>query len=104
AIVGSKCRWSGTHGRVRRHHDAALFGIVGNDVADDDIVPAFRGLIAEQNSVSVTSNQIAGYDRAHRSNQVKSATAVSAFIGLVGWLGGARGARAALGRDRVRVC
>ena len=86
SVVGSEIGRRGTYRGMRRQRDAAFERVGGDGVVDDEIVMAFCRLIGNQYASSIAGNHIAGYERTHRAQEVKSAAAVAGFVGFIGWL------------------
>jgi hypothetical protein len=87
-IVGRPNR---AHRRMRGKNDAALQRIVLDGVVDEQIVAAFRGLVADEDAVGIAGDSVAGHCGVYRSDEVKCATAITGFIGLEGRLSRAAG-------------
>src|SRR5712691_7132216 len=69
-------------------NDTALQRVVLDDVTDEQIVAALRSLVTDQDAVGIARDEVAGDDRIDRSDQVKRATAVTSFIGLINSVAG----------------
>src|ERR1039458_5460052 len=73
-------------------NDAALQGIVDDDVVGDEIAAAFGGVVADENAICIARDEVVGHDCVHRSEQVNRAAAVATLIGFIGGLAVAGGA------------
>ena len=92
SMVGSVIGRSGTNGRMGGKDDAALQRVVRDDVVDEHVFVACCGLVADQDAIGIARHDVTGHHNVHRSHKVKSAAAISAFIGLKGGLAVASGA------------
>ena len=70
--------------------------VLDGGIVDEEIVVAFRSLVADEDTVGIASDKVPGDDRVDRSHQVKGAAAVAGFIGLINSIAGL--ARAGGGR------
>ena len=84
--------------------DATLQRVVLDDVVDEQIVMAFRGLVADQDAVGIAGDEVAGHDRIDGSHQVKGATAVPGFIGLINPIAGLAGTTRKCPRELEARC